>query len=96
MKSEEFQLIMKRLEAIEEKATRPDQKPEDIWWDHQQLTKFLNISKRTAQNYRDRGWLKFTMPGSKIWYNKADVLQFLRDHAVIIKGSSDVSNSKRS
>lgn len=73
MTTEEFQLILKRLEAIEEKATRPDQNPEEIWFDNQDLMHFLNISKRTAQNYRDKGLISYSQVAAKIYYRLSDV-----------------------
>ena len=43
---------------------------------------FILISKRTLQNYRDRGILPFAQIGRKIYYKATDLDEFLESHHV--------------
>lgn len=52
------------------------------WIDTAQLCRMLNISKRTAQNYRDKGLIPFTKFCGKIWYNEQEVHRALAQHGV--------------
>jgi hypothetical protein len=71
--TEAFNLIMKKLDAIEKKINQSTQDIEDLWWDNEQLCSYLNISTRTLQAYRDNGAIQFSQYGSKIWYRYQDV-----------------------
>lgn len=42
----------------------------------------LRISKRTLQNYRDRGILPFSQAGRKIYYKLSDILDYLDRHYI--------------
>lgn len=75
-----FDQIMKKLNAIEEKLSQPSQKPEELWWDNEQLCSYLNISTRTLQSYRDNGVIKYSQYGAKIWYRHQDIQAFLERH----------------
>ncbi len=77
-----FNQLMKKLDAIEEKLNVSFHQPEDLWWDNEQLSNYLNISTRTLQSYRDNGAIKFSQYGSKIWYRYQDVQAFLDKHRV--------------
>jgi hypothetical protein len=50
------------------------------WIDTSQLCKMLNISKRTAQNYRDKGLIPFTKLFGKVWYDENEVHRALEQH----------------
>ena len=52
------------------------------WIDTAQLCRMLNISKRTAQNYRDKGLIPFTKFCGKIWYDEQEVHRALAQHGV--------------
>ena len=78
--TEAFNELLKKLEAIEEKINQGSSEPEDYWWDNEQLCKYLNISTRTLQTYRDNGVIKYSQYGAKIWYRYQDVQAFLEKH----------------
>jgi hypothetical protein len=80
--TEALDLLMKKLDAIEQKITQSSQDPEELWWDNEQLCKYLNISTRTLQTYRDNGVIKYSQYGAKIWYRFQDVQSFLNKHRV--------------
>ena len=51
--------------------------PEDIIFDNQEFLKVMNISKRTAQHWRDTGYIGFSQLGNKIFYRLSDIKALL-------------------
>ncbi|MEY3499152.1 MAG: hypothetical protein RL308_821 [Bacteroidota bacterium] len=51
--------------------------PEDIIFDNQEFLKVMNISKRTAQQWRDTGFIGFSQLGNKIYYRLSDIKALL-------------------
>jgi len=51
--------------------------PEDIFLDNQEFIQLMNLSKRTAQNWRDNGTIAYSQIGSKIYYRMSDVKALL-------------------
>ncbi|WP_272973049.1 helix-turn-helix domain-containing protein, partial [Croceibacter atlanticus] len=45
--------------------------------DNQEFLQLMNISKRTAQTWRDEGVISFSQIGSKIYYRMSDVQKLL-------------------
>lgn len=52
------------------------------WLTGDHVCHILEISKRTLQNYRDRGILPFAQIGRKIYYKATDLDEFLESHHV--------------
>jgi excisionase family DNA binding protein len=47
-----------------------------------EVCEILNISQRTAQNYRDRGLINFIQCGRKILYFEEDIVAFLEAYHI--------------
>lgn len=77
MQSEAFQEIIKRMDDINIALTEKQKKPEDIFVDNQEFIQIMNISKRTAQAWRDEGIISFSQVGSKIYYRMSDIQKLL-------------------
>jgi hypothetical protein len=50
---------------------------EDLFFDNQEFMQLMNISKRTAQVWRDSNRIGFSQVGSKIYYKLKDVIELL-------------------
>lgn len=74
--SEQFKELLGKLEEVKT-AVLNKQDPGNEFLDNQQFIEFMNISKRTAQTWRDEGIISFSQVGSKIYYRKSDVQQLL-------------------
>jgi len=77
--------LVRRVETIEEQAGRLYNEQKDLrlknWFDNQDVCQILNISKRTLQNYRERGLLPYCRIEHKILYKPEDVERLLeRSH----------------
>ena len=51
--------------------------PEDIIFDNQEFLQVMNISKRTAQQWRDTGYIGYSQLGNKIYYRLSDIKALL-------------------
>lgn len=77
LQSEAFQAIMKRMDEINAALTQKQTTPEETFLDNQQFIQLMNISKRTAQAWRDEGIISFSQVGSKIYYRMSDIQKLL-------------------
>jgi hypothetical protein len=51
--------------------------PEDVFFDNQEFMKLMNISKRTAQEWRNKKVIEFSQVGNKIYYRLSDIKKLL-------------------
>jgi hypothetical protein len=72
-----FDELNKKVDFIFNKISAQDSdcKPELLT--NEQLISLLGISKRTAQNYRDKGLIAFSQVGKKIFYKRENVDSFI-------------------
>lgn len=77
LQSEAFREIMNRLNELSTALNQNNKNPEEQFLDNQQFIQLMNISKRTAQSWRDEGIISFSQVGSKIYYRMKDVQTLL-------------------
>ena len=75
--AEQYQELLKRMDDIKATLNQKQKDPSDIFVDNQEFLQLMNISKRTAQNWRDQGVISFSQVGSKIYYRMSDVQDLL-------------------
>lgn len=77
------------LELLKQLATRllnligevpPIINQADTWLDIPDTAKWLKVSPRTLQNYRDQGLLPYSQIGAKIYFRLKDLEEFLMKH----------------
>ena len=54
--------------------------PEDIFFDNQEFMQLMNISKRTAQEWRNKKIILCSQVGNKIYYSLSDIQKLLNDN----------------
>jgi hypothetical protein len=73
--------IEKRLEKLTCLVTKKQEKLSDKEFiDNQELLKLMNISKRTAQQWRDNKIIGFFQVGNKIYYRLSDIQKLLEEN----------------
>ena len=71
--SEQYNNLVSRLDKLNS-TLESNQKPsQETFLDNQEFIQLMNISKRTAQTWRDEGKVSFSQIGSKIYYKMKDV-----------------------
>jgi hypothetical protein len=74
---EQYFDIQEKLQQITELLNEKQKNPKEIFLDNQEFLQTMNISKRTAQNWRDQGIISFSQIGSKIYYKMSDIEELL-------------------
>ena len=74
----EIQEQLKNLTVILKEKQKMN--PEDLFCDNQELMQIMNISKRTAQLWRDTGYIGFSQLGNKIYYRLTDIQNLLNEN----------------
>lgn len=54
--------------------------PENIILNNQEFMKLMDVSKRTAQQWRDNNIIGFSQIGNKIYYRLSDILVLLKEN----------------
>lgn len=54
--------------------------PEDVFFDNQEFMLLMNISKRTAQEWRNKKIIEFSQVGNKIYYRLSDIKKLLNEN----------------
>ena len=54
--------------------------PEDVFFDNGEFMKLMNISKRTAQEWRNKKIILCSQVGNKIYYRLSDIQKLLNDN----------------
>jgi hypothetical protein len=54
--------------------------PEDVFFDNGEFMKLMNISKRTAQEWRNKKIIEFSQVGNKIYYRLSDIQKLLNNN----------------
>jgi len=70
---QQYDVLLNRLDELKISLDDKQKTPEDTFLDNQEFIQLMNISKRTAQTWRDDGVVSFSQIGSKIYYRMKDV-----------------------
>ncbi len=54
--------------------------PGNVFFDNQEFLHLMNVSKRTAQTWRDTGFIGFSQLGNKIYYRLEDIQNLLKEN----------------
>ncbi|WP_336070311.1 helix-turn-helix domain-containing protein [Mesoflavibacter sp. CH_XMU1404-2] len=73
----QYDELLKKIDEVKTSLDKKQKNPKDIFVDNQEFLQLMNISKRTAQTWRDQGVVSFSQIGSKIYYRMSDVEKLL-------------------
>ncbi|MDH7912321.1 helix-turn-helix domain-containing protein [Winogradskyella sp. SYSU M77433] len=77
LSTQQYKDLVNRLDVLNKQLEEKQKKPQDTFLDNQEFLQLMNISKRTAQTWRDEGVISFSQIGSKIYYRMSDVQKLL-------------------
>ena len=75
---EQYNEIINRIDEIKTEIKGSSKSSENDFVDNVDFIKLMNISKRTAQAWRDEGKISFSQVGGKIYYKMSDVQEMLK------------------
>ena len=71
--SEQYNELVVKLDLLNTTIESNKKNPQEPFLDNQEFIQLMNISKRTAQTWRNDGVVSFSQIGSKIYYKMKDV-----------------------
>uniref|UniRef100_UPI0040494BAC helix-turn-helix domain-containing protein n=1 Tax=Flavobacterium sp. TaxID=239 RepID=UPI0040494BAC len=82
---ERVESILKRLDenmtlVVAKLKLNEKTDPEDVFFDNQEFMSLMNISKRTAQEWRNKKIIKASQIGNKIYYKLKDVKKLIDEN----------------
>lgn len=83
MQSEAYHNLIQSINEIKEQISNQSaQSYKNKWLNIQETCKFLNVSIRTLQSYRDKVIIPFSQVDGKIYFKVADLEEHLNNHYV--------------
>ncbi len=81
MQSEAFQNLVQSINEIKTQiSNQSSQSLNNQWLDIPETCKFLRVSIRTLQNYRDKGIIPFSQVQDKIYFKISDLQAHIEKH----------------
>ncbi|MFZ4464976.1 MAG: helix-turn-helix domain-containing protein [Bacteroidales bacterium] len=80
LSSDQYQAILNKIEEINIRIQTAHAAPGESFVDNQQFLQLMQVSKRTAQTWRDEGKISFSQVGAKIYYKLSDIETMLKEH----------------
>ncbi len=77
LSQDQFDTIMNRIDEIKTEVIGTSKSKADDFVDNADFIKLMNISKRTAQSWRDEGKISFSQVAGKIYYKMSDIQDLL-------------------
>jgi len=74
--------LIKKLDNIIKRLNQDEEKTNSLFLDNSQFIKLMNISRRTAQQWRDNNVISYSQVGNKIFYQITDIQQLLQDNYI--------------
>jgi len=80
LQTEAYQKLIREIQAINSSIKEGGNSTGDFsrtLYSNEGLAKYLGVTTRTLQKYRDEGWLSFSKRGNRFFYRHKDVESFL-------------------
>jgi len=78
-------MLMQKLDSLITALNHDKQQNNSLFLDNNQFSKLMNISKRTAQQWRDNSVISYSQVGNKIFYRITDIEKLLQDNYIKAK-----------
>ena len=93
--SEQFEKLLNKIEALDLLVKEVQkQNISRLYLNNNQLSVLLGVSKKTLLAWRNRGLIKFSQIGNKIFYKLEDLESFMQNHSVPTIEVKLLSNKK--
>lgn len=75
--AEQFENYIEQMEKMEKLMQKLSQETGKKVLTNPEFMKYMDVSARTLQNWRDEGRISFSQIGSKLYYTMDDIFEFL-------------------
>jgi DNA-binding transcriptional MerR regulator len=84
LSEDNYQELKKQLAEINNKLQQLQ--PSDSYWDNSDVIQKLKVSERTLATWREKGMIRYSKVGAKIYYKEEDIIQFLENNVQEVHG----------
>jgi hypothetical protein len=77
---DQFKDLMSKLDTIQSQINIKAGPKQETYLGNVEFMTLLDVSKRTAQTWRDEGKISFSQVGGKIYYKLSDVDKFMQEN----------------
>ncbi len=77
---EELNILLGKMDEVIKAIDKQNVAEKMRFLDNQEFIQMMNISKRTAQTWRDEGRVSFSQVGCKIYYQMKDIEAMLENN----------------
>jgi hypothetical protein len=79
----QYEEIKKQLLGFSKKLAEFQRlNPDSVFFDNQEFIQIMNISKRTAQEWRSQNIISYSQIGKKFYYRMSDIQELLEKYFV--------------
>lgn len=78
----DIEKVLSSLDSISDELSNISPNPSHVILSNNQFCERLDISSKTAQRWRDKGWVKYSCIGRSIFYVLSDVLSMIEANSV--------------
>jgi DNA-binding transcriptional MerR regulator len=89
LSEDNYQELKKQLAEINSKLQQLQ--PSDSVWDNSDVIQKLKVSERTLATWREKGMIRYSKIGNKIYYREEDIIQFLENNVEEVHGKRSKS-----
>lgn len=89
LSEEHFAELKEQLAEIRSKLEKIN--PSDSYWDNSDVIQKLKVSERTLATWREKGMIRYSKVGAKIYYREEDIIQFLENNVEEVHGKRSKS-----
>jgi hypothetical protein len=89
LSEDNYQELKKQLAEINSKLQQLQ--PSDSYWDNSDVIQKLKVSERTLATWREKGMIRYSKVGAKIYYREEDIIQFLENNVQEVHGKRSKS-----
>ena len=77
-----YQNLITRIDSLDKHVKQLVSPTSEKYINNNDFLKKLQISKRTAQTWRDEGKISFSQVGNKIYYLESDIEHLFKEHYI--------------
>ena len=90
----QLEIIEKKIQQLLKDQEQKIRDPRYIFLDNADFMRLLAISRKTSENWRNQGKIRYSQINHKIYYRLADIITMMDNHVAHIKNTNHKKQQK--
>lgn len=86
--SQQLEIIEGKIQRLLKKEDHKIKDPTYIYLDNADFLKLLSISRKTSENWRNQGKIRYSQINHKIYYRLSDIIEMMENHVTHRKNTN--------